>query len=126
MDESHRISTLALRASLAEPILLLPDGPAHLWTASRYVEPNPIRTGLAEQPVDYEWSSAEVRFSGHDRRRVLYMEFLRRSGGVENWRQLFETPEQQEEYRRLRKSSKQPGVHGASDRTQEEKALDAG
>ncbi|MGJ5816015.1 transposase [Paludibaculum fermentans] len=82
-----------------------PMGPAHLWTAIRYVESNPMRAGLAEQPVDYEWSSAEAHFSGHDRRRLLDMEFFRRSGGVENWRQLFGMPAPEAEYRRLRKST---------------------
>ena len=80
-----------------------PMGPSHLWTAIRYVESNLMRAGLALQPVDYEWSSAEAHFSGHDRRRVLDMDFFRQSGGVENWRQLFGMPEPEAEYRRLRK-----------------------
>ncbi len=78
-------------------------GPARLWTTFRYVQSNLIRAGLAEQPVDYEWSSAEAHFSGHDRRRLLNMQFFRRSGGVENWRQLFDMPVPEVEYRRLRK-----------------------
>jgi putative transposase len=30
----------------------------HLWAAIRYVERNPVRSGLAEQAWDYPWSSA--------------------------------------------------------------------
>ncbi|QOY90786.1 hypothetical protein [Paludibaculum fermentans] len=51
-----------------------------------------MRAGLAEQPVDYEWSSAVAHFSGHDRRRLLDLEFFRGSGGVENGRPLFHMP----------------------------------
>ncbi len=64
-----------------------------------------MRAGLAEQLVDYEWSSAEAHFSGHDRRRLLDMEFFRQSGGVENWRQLFGMPVPEADYRLLRKST---------------------
>ncbi|MBN9656625.1 MAG: transposase [Acidobacteria bacterium] len=59
-----------------------PMGQSHLWTAVHYVEANPIRAGLVQQPVEYEWSSAEAHFSGHDRRRLLDMDFFRCSGGV--------------------------------------------
>ena len=31
---------------------------AHLWTAVRYVEQNPVRAGLVERAEDYAWSSA--------------------------------------------------------------------
>jgi putative transposase len=32
-------------------------GPAHLWTALRYVELNPVRAGMVERAEDFEWSS---------------------------------------------------------------------
>lgn len=32
----------------------------HLWAAVRYVELNPVRAGLAENPIDYRWSSARA------------------------------------------------------------------
>ncbi|WP_228486373.1 hypothetical protein [Paludibaculum fermentans] len=64
-----------------------------------------MRAGLAEQPVDYEWSSAEAHLSGHDRRRLLDMEFFRQSRGVENWLQLLGMPVPEADYRLLRKST---------------------
>jgi len=69
------------------------------------VEANPIRAGLVQQPVDYEWSSAEAHFSGHDRRRLLDMDFFRCSGGVENWRLLFGIPVCEAECQALRKAT---------------------
>ncbi|MBN9656538.1 MAG: transposase [Acidobacteria bacterium] len=82
-----------------------PMGQSHLWTAVHYVEANPIRAGLVQQPVEYEWSSAEAHFSGHDRRRLLDMDFFRCSGGVENWRLLFGIPVCEAECQALRKAT---------------------
>ena len=62
---------------------------SQLWTALHYVEANPVPAALVKQPIDYEWSTAEAHLSGHDRRRLLDMEFFRRTGGVNNWRLLF-------------------------------------
>ena len=39
------------------------DG-AHLWTAIRYVELNPVRAGLAARAADYPWSSARAHATG--------------------------------------------------------------
>jgi putative transposase len=39
------------------------DG-AHLWTAIRYVELNPVRAGLAARAEDYAWSSARAHARG--------------------------------------------------------------
>ena len=39
---------------------------AHLWTAVRYVERNPVRAGLAARAEDWPWSSA----AGHCGRRT--------------------------------------------------------
>jgi putative transposase len=33
---------------------------AHLYRAVRYVEMNPVRAGLCNDPYEYEWSSAAV------------------------------------------------------------------
>lgn len=32
----------------------------HLWAAVQYVELNPLRAGLVEDPIDYHWSSARA------------------------------------------------------------------
>jgi putative transposase len=41
------------------------DG-TYLLTAARYVEPNPVRAGLATDPWDYRWRSARAHLSGQD------------------------------------------------------------
>ncbi len=78
---------------------------SHLWTALHYVEANPVRAALVQQAIDYEWSSAEAHLSGHDRRRLLDMEFVRRTGGVNNWRLLFGQPLSDSDCRSLRKAT---------------------
>jgi putative transposase len=82
-----------------------PTGPGHLWTALRYVESNPVRAGLAAEPAEYEWSSAQAHCSGHDRSRVLDMRFFEGEGGIANWRRLFGEPENGAAYRALRKAT---------------------
>lgn len=37
---------------------------AHLCTAVRYIEYNPVRAGLVAHPCDYPWSSVHARLSG--------------------------------------------------------------
>jgi putative transposase len=82
-----------------------PTGPAHLWTALRYVESNPVRAGLAAKPGEYEWSSAQAHLSGHDRSRLLDMVFFEGEGGTANWRRLLGEPEDEAAYRALRKAT---------------------
>jgi len=82
-----------------------PLGPGHLWTAIRYVELNPVRSGLAIEPADYEWSSASAHFAGLDARRLLDMPFFEQAGGVAGWRRLFGEPESEPAYSALRKST---------------------
>jgi putative transposase len=36
----------------------------HLLAAARYIELNPVRAGLAEDPVDWRWSSARFHVQG--------------------------------------------------------------
>lgn len=69
-------------------------GPAHLWTALRYVELNPVRAAMVQKAEDYEWSSARAHLAGQDPRRLLDMDFWRREGGVSNWLQLLNQLEQ--------------------------------
>ena len=40
----------------------------HLFTATRYIELNPVRAGLVEGPWQYPWSSAAAHLSGCDDR----------------------------------------------------------
>ena len=42
----------------------------YLFAATRYVEWNPVRAGLAARPQDYPWSSAAAHLAGMDDRLV--------------------------------------------------------
>jgi putative transposase len=46
---------------------------AHLWAALRYVELNPVRSGLRATPEDWTWSSAAVHVGRHASPRWLEM-----------------------------------------------------
>ena len=43
-----------------------PMDETYLLVAARYIEFNPVRAGLAENPGDYQWSSAFAHFTGKD------------------------------------------------------------
>jgi putative transposase len=80
-------------------------GPAHLWTARRYVELNPVRTGMVERIENFKWSSTRAHLAGQDPRRLLDMDFWRREGGVSNWLHLLIEPEDESCCRALRRTT---------------------
>jgi putative transposase len=43
-----------------------PMDEAHLWIAARYIELNPVRAGLVQEPWQYRWSSAKAHMDGRD------------------------------------------------------------
>ncbi len=51
----------------------------HLHVALRYVDLNPVRAGLANQALEYEWSSAAAHVDGHDEWDLL---------DTKNWRKI--------------------------------------
>ena len=55
---------------------------AHLLLASRYIELNPVRAGLAKKPGDYQWSSAQAHLSGIDDLLVCVKPLLEK---VDSW-----------------------------------------
>ncbi len=58
---------------------------AHLWAALRYVEQNPIRGGLAESAVDWEWSSAAVHAARRSPPSWLSLEQWRTAFTAAEW-----------------------------------------
>lgn len=59
-----------------------PMDEAHLLAATRYVERNPVRAGLANDPSDWRWSSAPAHLSGTDDDLVTVAPMLER---VSDW-----------------------------------------
>ena len=43
-----------------------PLSDAHLYSAVRYIERNPVRAGLCERAEEYRWSSAKAHLAGAD------------------------------------------------------------
>jgi len=77
---------------------------SHFWVGLRYVEANPCRAGIVQNPADYPWSSAAAHLSeGLERSRILDMEFWRKAGGKAAWIDLHARelrPEQLQDLRR--------------------------
>ena len=76
---------------------------AHLWTALRYVERNPVRAGLADRPEAYPWSSARAHLTGQDGEQLLDLHFWREAGGTAAWRDLLGLAEEPGQVRLLRR-----------------------
>jgi putative transposase len=77
----------------------------HLWIALRYVEANPVRSGLAVRPEQYRWSSAAVHMGERppERSSALDIAFWQRSGGVQTWRELHASPDSEHRLNLLRR-----------------------
>ena len=57
----------------------------HLLKAMRYVELNPVKAGLVEQPGDYPWSSARAHLDGADDELVQVQPMLDEIGDWESY-----------------------------------------
>jgi len=58
---------------------------------------------MAQEAEQYRWSSAAAHLGGEDSSGVLEMEFWRRSGGVDTWRQMHAAAEEPGPVELLRK-----------------------
>jgi len=77
---------------------------AHLLAAVRYVELNPVRAGLVEQPENWRWSSTAAHLAGKDDALVQVEPMLELvTTRVADWRAYLdlETPEETIERLRL-------------------------
>ena len=67
---------------------------AHLSMAARYVELNPVRAKLVNNPEDYRWSSAQAHLKGENDALVTVSPLLER---VEMWQEFLERDEKEED-----------------------------
>jgi putative transposase len=72
---------------------------AHLLTAARYVELNPVRGGLVNAPSRYRWSSAGAHTRGRDDELVRVAPLLKL---VPNWRGFLARAIPEEDIKKLR------------------------
>ncbi len=98
---------------------------SHLWAAIRYVELNPVRAGLVEQPAQFRWSSAAAHLSGRDATLLLDMGLWRHWGGVTAWSDLLASPDSESERKRLRAATYSGQPLGSADFTNKRTASSA-
>ncbi len=78
----------------------------HLHTALRYVDLNPVRTGLVEQAVECRWSSASAHVNGRDEWSLLDRENWRKVSARGDWADALRDPVMEaDEVARLRKAT---------------------
>jgi putative transposase len=65
-----------------------PMDESYLLAAARYVEMNPVQSGLTERPEDYPWSSARAHIEGKDDMLVKVAPLLEMVG---DWRSFLAT-----------------------------------
>ena len=75
---------------------------AHLWTALRYVELNPVRARMVASSEEYLWSSAAAHCQGDDARRLLDLDLWRRSWRPADWRAFLASGVSPQEAQRIR------------------------
>lgn len=75
----------------------------HLLAAIRYVELNPVTSGLCRHPEDWPWSSSRAHLMGHDDSLVSVPPMLRR---ISNWRRYLQTSDSDSMLDELHKHSR--------------------
>jgi len=72
----------------------------YLFTATRYIELNPVRAGLVSIPEEYPWSSATAHIKGRNDDLVKVKPLLRM---VDDWQQFLSGDVSDEEYELLQR-----------------------
>jgi len=78
---------------------------AHLWTALRYAELNPVRAGVVTEPESYYWSSATAHIRGNDDSGLLDMETWARCWTAGDWRDYLNAACTPDELQKIRRST---------------------
>ncbi|WP_428353146.1 transposase [Methyloprofundus sp.] len=100
------------------------DSEQYLLTCMRYIELNPVRAGMVEQPGEYPWSSYAANAEGNDNKLIKSHEVYRRIGANEvertlAYRQIFRSAIGKADLDALREATNKGWVLG-SDRFREE------
>ncbi len=75
---------------------------AHLLSAMRYVERNPVRAGMVADAAEYHWSSAIAHLTGLDETGSLDLPYWAARVSREEWRGELGVPEEPEELAAIR------------------------
>ena len=76
---------------------------AHLWTALRYAELNPVRARMVDKAVEWPWSSAAAHCGMPDPGVGLEMTLWRRQWSEITWRKFLDEGESESELRVIRR-----------------------
>jgi putative transposase len=73
----------------------------------RYVEWNPVRAGMVEEPEDHRWSSARAHLAGPEAELFPLLDWNDwvSRGGSATWRELLARPEDTREWREIRRAT---------------------
>jgi putative transposase len=77
------------------------------WETLAYIELNPVRAGIVENPLDWEWSSARAHLTGEDHSGLLDMDLWRKHFDRYSWREyLKQAATRTEAHNRIRKNTR--------------------
>ncbi len=77
---------------------------AYLWSVCRYIERNPVRTGIVKEPIQYKWSSAKANTTfDHQNKLVepIWKGYLER----DEYSKFLNQSDDKDEIERIRKST---------------------
>jgi putative transposase len=78
-----------------------------MWAVLAYVELNPVRANMVENPSDWEWSSARAHLTGEDHSGLLNMDLWRKHFDRYSWREyLKQAALRSEDHERIRKATR--------------------
>jgi putative transposase len=72
----------------------------YLLAATRYIEHNPVKSGLVKRPEEYSWSSARAHLTGQDDDLVTVKPLLKM---VDDWHKFLSSPSTEEENALIRR-----------------------
>ena len=75
----------------------------HLWAAAKYVELNPVRSGIVEKAEEYDWSSARSHATGFF--DPLLSPTRPFPGSISNWSEWLSTGIEQEDLETIRRNT---------------------
>jgi putative transposase len=88
-----------------------PMDETYLFAAARYIEMNPVRAQLVDDPASWKWSSASAHLAGHDDQLVTVSPLLEMAG---DWKRFLSEPDE-EDTDRIRKHERTGRALGAED-----------
>ena len=82
-----------------------PLGRNHFWRAVRYVEQNPTRAKITDQPWQHKWSSAAAHLTGRDTMGLLNMPWWKNLSARIDWRRALQIPQSPATLEQIRTST---------------------